>query len=377
MIIFFPITLLIKSLGFRGTILLTLVTCLSIFVSLFYFTETTLIPAFVIFLYLISGIAYISGLQLKQIQHVIEQINTKDFDHRDVHFNSLTNLDFLDELLRTYRELGRINIHHKEKNKEVEYAAIQVIDISSKVKNNVSVQSDATNSTASAITEMSQSLVDVNNEITKTHQASCSASEIANKSKNTLLSLNNTVIDVSQRAKTTQQRMISLNTLVINVEKITESIQQISQQTNLLALNASIEAARAGQFGRGFAVVAEEVRALAERTHSSTGNIVSNINEVLKESSEIVSTMSEVVTHTDVCIQKLGEVGDAFSDIERATEQVKYQMEIVSTVATQQSAATNEIAEHISQVVLGAQSNADIATQSESVANHLRKLTQS
>lgn len=353
-----------------------LLVCIAIFVSCFFVSALNLSPLFIVFLYLLCGLTFIINAELKKVKAVVEHINTKNFDHRDVHFNSLINADFIDELLRTYRELGRINAHHEERNKEVEYSAVQVIDTSAKVKDNVQSQSDATNSTAAAITEMSQSLVEVNNEITNTHQSSCKASEVAHQGKHTLVSLNKAVTDVSQRAQTTQQRMVSLNDLVINVEKITESIQQISQQTNLLALNASIEAARAGQFGRGFAVVAEEVRALAERTHSSTDHIVANINEVLKESSEIVSTMDEVVSQTEVCISKVAEVDGAFTDIEEATEQVKQQMEIVSTVSTQQAAATNEISEHIAQVVLGAQANADIAVQSESVANHLRKLTQ-
>lgn len=375
-IIFSPVYFLIKYLGFRITVSVTLLLSLLCFAGFFFLEPMSVLPGVVVFVYLTCGLAVIINQELKQINQVVEHINTKHFDHRDIHFNTLMSAPFLEELLRTYRELGRINSHHEEKNKEVEYAAIQVIETSSKVKQNVQSQSDATTSTAAAITEMSQSLVEVNNEITNTHKSSCLASDVAHQGKSTLVSLNQAVSDVNQRAQATQVRMVSLNELVKNVEKITESIQQISQQTNLLALNASIEAARAGQFGRGFAVVAEEVRALAERTHASTDTIVANINEVLNESSEIVATMSTVVDETDVCLSKVSEVEMAFTEIEQATEQVKAQMEIISSVSTQQAVATNEISEHIEKVVLGAQANAEIAVQSESVANHLRKLTQ-
>lgn len=376
MIIFSPIFLLVKSIDYKGTLWATIAMSLSILITSFYFPDVNITPYLLIFIYLLLGVIYVASSQISQIKAVIEKINTKNFDHRDVCFKGVIDSDFLEQLLRTYRELGRLNTQHEERNKEVEYSAIQVIDTSSKVKENVRAQSDATNSTAAAITQMSQSLDEVNNEITKTLTSSCLASDISIEGKQSLISLNKAVMDVSQQAKTTQERMISLNSLVINVEKITESIQQISQQTNLLALNASIEAARAGQYGRGFAVVAEEVRALAERTHLSTDNIVANITEVLKESNDIVDTMCTVVEQSTRCIKKVNEVDEAFSEINNATEQVKHQMETVSSASTQQAAATNEIAEHISRVVDGAQANADIAVQSESVANHLRKLTQ-
>lgn len=374
-ILFIPIQILIKALGLKGSCWFTLVAYLLLATTWNMDTSINVL-LHSLFLYLLIGLAYVVNSQISQIKAVIGDINTQCFDHRDIHFNSLLSASLIETLLKTFRELSRINTHHQERNQEVEYSAAQVIETSEKVKVNVQSQSDATNATAAAITEMSQSLTEVNREISNTHQSSRQASDIAYQGQHTLKSLEQAVIAVSEQAQTTQQRMVLLNKLVTNVEGITESISQISQQINLLALNASIEAARAGEFGRGFSVVAEEVRALAERTQSSTEHIVSNINDVLKESGEIVVTMSDVVEQAGDCIGKVSEVDQAFADIETATEQVKQQMEIVSTVATQQEAATNEISEHIEQVVIGAQANADIAVQSEMVANHLRKLTQ-
>ncbi len=81
----------------------------------------------------------------------------------------------------------------------------------------------------------------------------------------------------------------AMGTLTSELSILKESVAQISQisdQTQLLSLNASIEAARAGDYGKGFSVVAKEVRALAHQTHDVAQHVtdkIANFDLIIKE----------------------------------------------------------------------------------------------
>nr|MBA3922788.1 GAF domain-containing protein [Nostocaceae cyanobacterium] len=75
------------------------------------------------------------------------------------------------------------------------------------------------------------------------------------------------------------------------ISRVVALINQIAMQTNLLAINAGIEAARAGEDGQGFAVVAEEVGELAARSAAATQEIEQIVENIQRETSEVVKAM--------------------------------------------------------------------------------------
>lgn len=378
----FPIQKIITYAGFKATLTIYL-TFIMLIMSTYYFgvffpekIPLTLVPIqLLILLYFSIALIYILKSELKLFNKMFTSLDADKFDYRHLDTKSSIATDYIDKLMSSYRELGRVNDKNKDKLNEVAYSAIQVIETAHAVTDNVQKQSDATNSTAAAITEMSASLNEVTTRIIDVHQSSEHAFVTAEQGKNSIAQLKLSLEHVASEAHQTADDIKLLMTLANTVAKTSESIQSIAEQTNLLALNASIEAARAGEYGRGFSVVADEVRSLATRSYSAADSIVSDVTSVIKQGSKISNSMENVVNQSLKCETDANLVNQSLQEIEEATYEVREKMQIVSTNAEQQGVATEEISQHIELVVEGARNNAEIAKQAETVATHLKALT--
>ena len=136
--LFFPCAFLLKNYGILGVTFVTLGCLSAASLSIWWADTATSVALLLVLLYLMIGFAFTAHQQLRDIRTIIEHIDTRHFDHR---------------------------------NKEDEYAALQVIDISSEVKSNVQAHADSTISTASAVTEMSHSLAKVSGQIKQTNES--------------------------------------------------------------------------------------------------------------------------------------------------------------------------------------------------------------
>lgn len=383
-IIAYPIQKIINYAGFRAMLSIYITLILLIIATYFvtlYFPGTLPSQALPIelflLLYLSMSLIVVFKNELKLFNQMFTSVNADTFDYRHLKTSNLIAAAALDELMSSYRELGRVNDKNKDRLNEVAYSAIQVIDTARAVTVNVEKQSDATNSTAAAINEMSTSLTEVNSRIGDVHHSSEHAYVTAEKGRVSIAELKSSLDHVAFEAHETSSDIEQLMTLANAVAEISESIQGIAAQTNLLALNASIEAARAGEYGRGFAVVADEVRALATRSHTAADSIVKNVGLVIDQGNKISTSMAKVVTQSSQCTEGANIVDQSLQEIEEATFEVREKMKIVATNAEQQMIATDEISRHVELVVQGARDNADIAKQTETVATHLKSLTQS
>jgi methyl-accepting chemotaxis protein len=142
----------------------------------------------------------------------------------------------------------------------------------------------------------------------------------------------------------TRIQLASLGDLAQRLNVMAQNIRKIARQTNMLALNASLEAARAGQFGRGFAVVASEVKVLSLEIDSAARDIshgLENLTVAIGHSVDRLVTRQEMEDRKEIASVATGinELGHNLHDVvERQGDtlvNIKEYSETISSVVIQ------------------------------------------
>ena len=184
----------------------------------------------------------------------------------------------------------------------------------------------------------------------------------------------------SQTIEHTSSQVEQLHGAGSKIGEIMEVIRSVAEQTNLLALNAAIEAARAGEAGRGFAVVADEVRTLAARTHESTAQIQTTIEELQKHIQDTVKTMHTATMQTQNSVAEAQQAEETLQSINAAMDSIKTMNVQIATATQEQSSTVDEFSRNLQNLVTLGQSTqqeADqVAVYGENLQRSAKKLSE-
>lgn len=159
------------------------------------------------------------------------------------------------------------------------------------------------------------------------------------------------------------------------IQTITSVIEQFAQETHMLALNAAIEARRAGEAGRGFAAVSDEMRALAERSAGSAGEVARFSARAQAEMESVGQAVVDVQEAVAQTADFAREVVDAARRQERDTARLADAVERAAEVSSDQariagqvSAAVADQVDAIAELATAAQELAEMSGQLENLA---------
>ncbi|HQB99959.1 MAG TPA: methyl-accepting chemotaxis protein, partial [Methanospirillum sp.] len=176
-----------------------------------------------------------------------------------------------------------------------------------------------------------------------------------------------------------QMDMISMNVVKLSeqsqaIGEIIATVTDISEQSNLLAVNASIEAAKAGDFGKGFAVVAHEIHNLAQQSKQATGTIRTILTDIQRGvSSTVVSAERGSNTVADA-VRLTTDARKAIEVLTRSIADSSHEAIEITTSIQDQVAGMDQISGAIENIRNAAQKNLEITHKAEKTAEDLHEL---
>ncbi|HEY1098538.1 MAG TPA: HAMP domain-containing methyl-accepting chemotaxis protein, partial [Myxococcota bacterium] len=127
-----------------------------------------------------------------------------------------------------------------------------------------------------------------------------------------------------------------LDARISRIDGIVDVIREVADQTTLFSLNAAIISAQAGEQGEAFAVIGAEIKALAQRTTSSTSEIGRLLAEIQSQSQRARVAMERGIGAVDVGVGLGNEAAEALNRIAAsATASVSSATAIATLTAAQ------------------------------------------
>ena len=244
------------------------------------------------------------------------------------------------------------------------------------VSRGAEVQRERVETTASAMTEMNSTVLEVARNAGQASEQSentrCKADEGAQLVNKVVRSIN----DVNTVALALQNNMTELGHQAESIGGVMNVISDIADQTNLLALNAAIEAARAGEAGRGFAVVADEVRKLAEKTMEATKEVGSNIQAIQQSARTNIGEVTNAVKNIGQATELANASGQALQEIVALASANSGVVASIAAAAEEQSATSEEINRAIDEINRVAAETSGGMVQSSSAVHDLSEQAQ-
>jgi methyl-accepting chemotaxis protein len=177
--------------------------------------------------------------------------------------------------------------------------------------------------------------------------------------------------NISSTVNNAVEMVESLGTRSADIQKMLQVIREVTEQTNLLSLNAAILAEQAGEFGKGFAVVADEMRALSDRTATSTKEIAGVTNTIQEEIAGVMFSIKEGMEMVNAGEALVYKVGESMGAILEAAQKSSVMAETIDHATGEQASSLDLVTQAMGNIKTMADKMSAVMLEQQKGSEHL------
>ena len=241
----------------------------------------------------------------------------------------------------------------------------------------------STAESSTSVSEISTTVEEIRQISQGTYEKSVNISETAKNSSNVadegLVATNTTIKginNISEEMNYIAQSTLKLGEQTQSVSEIINTVNNLADQTNLLSVNASIEAAKAGEYGKGFSVVAKEVKALADQSREATKQISGILTDIQKATSAAVLATERGNKAVQSGLELSQLAGKAIKSLNENIKEAADATEQISISSQQELGGMDELVTTMNNIKDALIQNSDGTKQLEESATSLNQLSE-
>jgi methyl-accepting chemotaxis protein len=222
-------------------------------------------------------------------------------------------------------------------------------------------QAAAVNETAATVEEMEKSGQSSSANAKQIVAAAEKTAEVSKRGHQTVKKTYDIIVRIRDESHDISEKSRNLLNAVEEVGNIIQTVNSIAEQSKILAVNASIEAAKAGEFGSGFAVVAQEVKDLAQQSKDATLQITGTLTAIRDAIETMVSTAQRGKERTADGVDSIASAGAVMNDLSEAIRENSEFAKLIATNVQQQTVGLTQIAAAIEEINTAALENQNVS----------------
>jgi methyl-accepting chemotaxis protein len=253
-------------------------------------------------------------------------------------------------------------------------ASTEILSVTAQLSSSTAETASAVNETSATVEEVRKTSEVTNQKAKAVAEKSQAVNQVVKNGQTSVEEIMTGMNQINQQMESIASNVIRLSEQSQAIGEIIASVTDIAEQSNLLAVNASIEAAKAGEFGKGFGVVAQEIKSLAEQSKQATTNIRNILTDIQRGiSSTVISTEQGTKTVatglrlTKEAQEAINVLSQGISDAARAGIQI-------TASSQEQVVGMDQISIAMENIRTAAQNNLEVTRQVEKTARDLHDL---